>query len=96
MLGDILKNNAVEWKWQEQKEREAIINGLQKWSEWKEWKKTVVGKQLTDKEKKYNKTIQDWVSQTRHRTKKWESWKIELLLKAGFPIPKVEDITNNK
>lgn len=95
MLGDLLKKNAVEWRWQEQKEREAIISGLQKWSEWKEWKKTVVGKQLTEEEKKYNKTIQDWVSQTRHRTKKWESWKIELLFKAGFPIPKVENITND-
>jgi len=87
MLGDVLKMNGVDWKWQEQKEREAIINGLQKWNEWKEWKKNIVGKQLTDEEKKYNKTIQDWVSQTRHRTKKWESWKIELLLKAGFPLP---------
>lgn len=96
MLGDLLKKNAVEWKWQEQKEREAIINGLQKWNDWKEWKKSVVGKQLTDEEKKYNTLIQDWVSQTRHRTKKWESWKIELLSKAGFPIPKMEDITHNK
>ena len=92
MLGDILTKNGVEWKWQEQKEREAIINGLQKWSEWKEWKKTVVGKRLSDEEKKYNKTVQDWVSQTRHRTKKWESWKIDILLKAEFTIPDSADL----
>lgn len=95
MLGDVLTKNGVEWKWQEQKEREAIINGLAKWNEWKEWQKTVVGRKLSDEEKKYHKTIQDWVSQTRHRTKKWESWKIDLLFKAGFPLPKKEEITND-
>ena len=95
LLGDVLIKNGVEWKWQEQKEREAIINGLAKWNEWKQWQKTVVGRQLTDEEKKYHKTIQDWVSQTRHRTKKWEPWKIDLLFKAGFPIPKTEDIIND-
>lgn len=94
MLGDVFSRNGVEWKWQEQKEREAIINGLAKWKEWKEWQKTVVGRQFTDKEKKYHKKILDWVSQTRHRTKKWESWKIDLLYKEGFPIPKMEDTTN--
>lgn len=94
LLGDVLAKNGVEWKWQEQKEREAIINGLAKWNEWKQWQKTIVGRQLTDEEKVYQKTNQDWVSQTRFRSKKWiktDVWKVDLLIKAGFPLPKMDE-----
>lgn len=94
LLGDVLAKNGVEWKWQEQKEREAIIDGLKKWDEWKQWQKTVVGRQLTDEEKEHNKANQDWVSQTRFRSKKWiktDKWKVDLLIKAGFPLPKMDD-----
>ncbi len=96
MLGDLLLINGVEWKWQEQKEREAIVNGLAKWKKWKEWQKTVLGLQLTEEQKIYNKISQDWVSQTRYKTKKWEAWKIDLLVKAGFPIPNNENTSKEQ
>ncbi len=88
LLGDLLTKNGVEWKWQEQKEREAIIDGLSKWQEWKQWRAKINIEKITDAEKVYNKDIQQWASQTRYRTKKWDIWKLDLLTKAGFDYPK--------
>ena len=46
----------------------------------------------TDAEVSHFKSIRNWMATTRNRSKKWdrvkEKWKIDLLTKEGFPLPK--------
>ena len=92
LLSGLLLKNGVSWKWKEQKEREALEEGLKKWRELEDWKIKNGGRKATGIEVKYFKDTRDWIGRTRNRSKKWdmekEKWKVELLLKAGFPLPK--------
>lgn len=91
LLGDLLAKNGVSWKWQEQKEREALEEGIRKWRELEDWKIKNSGRKATEIEVKYFKETRGWISLTRFRSKKWdrekEKWKFDLLINAGFPLP---------
>ena len=95
LLGDLLSKNGVSWKWKEQKEREALEEGLRKWKELEDWKIKNGGRKATGIEVKYFKETRGWISLTRYRSKKWdkekEKWKFEMLKNAGFPLPEKED-----
>jgi HKD family nuclease len=92
LLEELLSKNGVSWKWKEQKDRESIEEGLIKWKELEDWKFKNGGRKATGIEVKYFKDTRSWISLTRYRSKKWdkekEKWKFEMLLKAGFPLPK--------
>ena len=91
LLGELLSKNSVSWKWKEQKEREALEEGIRKWRELEDWKIKNSGRKATSVEVKYFKEIRGWTSLTRYRSKKWnqekEKWKFEILKNAGFPLP---------
>lgn len=95
LLGDLLLKNGVSWKWKEQKEKEAIENGLQKWRELEDWKIKNGGRKATGIEVKYFKEARNWIALTRYRSKEWdkekEHWKFEMLKKAGFPLPELNE-----
>jgi HKD family nuclease len=96
LLGELLKKNNVEWNWQVQLEREGILEGLKGWQELIEWEKQIGNRKPTDAEINYFKGIRNWKNTTRNRSKKWdrdkEKWKIDLLTKAGFPLPDSADL----
>lgn len=100
LLGELLKKNGVEWKWQQQKERDLILEGLKGWQELVKWEAELGNRKPTSAEVKYFKKIREWKASTRNRSKKWdrekESWKIELLTKAGFPLPKIDELDENQ
>ena len=95
LLGELLKKNNVEWKWQQQKERELIMEGLKGWKELVEWEAKLGNRKPTSAEVKYFRKIREWKASTRNRSKKWDrekdKWKIDLLTKAGFPLPKIDE-----
>jgi hypothetical protein len=95
LLEELLKKNNVEWKWQEQLEREAILEGLKGWRELVDWEANIGSRKPTSAEVNYFKSTRDWKARIRNRSKKWdrkkEQWKIDLLTKAGFPLPKPND-----
>ena len=95
LLSELLKKNNVEWNWQEQLEREGILVGIKGWLELIEWEKQKGNRKSTDAEINYFKGIRSWKSSIRNRSKKWdrikEKWKIDLLTKAGFPLPEPND-----
>lgn len=95
LLGELLKQNNVEWNWKIQLEREALNDGIKGWKELLEWEKQKGTRKPTDAEVKYFKGIRNWMATTRNRSKKWdrvkEKWKIDLLTKAGFPLPQPND-----
>ncbi len=95
LLGELLKQNNVEWNWKIQLEREALIEGIKGWKELLEWEKQKGTRKPTDAEIKYFKGIRNWKATTRNRSKKWdrvkEKWKIDLLTKEGFPLPQPND-----
>lgn len=92
LLGDLLMKNNVEWNWKIQLEREALIEGIKGWKELLEWEKQKGTRKPTDAEVSHFKSIRNWMATTRNRSKKWdrekEKWKIDLLTKEGFPLPK--------
>jgi HKD family nuclease len=96
-LEKLLLENGLEWKWQEQLEREKLENGIKGWQELVEWEKQKGNRKSTDAESKYFKKIREWNASTKNRSKKWdrekEKWKIDLLTKAGFPLPKIDEQT---
>ena len=100
LLGELLTKNNIEWKWQEQKERELILEGLKGWKELNEWEAKLGNRKPTSAEVKYFQKIRTWKASTRNRSKKWdrekEKWKIDLLTKAGFPLPKIEEENETK
>ena len=91
LLGDLLKKNGVGWKWKEQKERESIMKGLKGWQELNEWTEKLGNRKPSSAEVKYFKPIREWIALTRYRSKKWdkvkEKWKLDMFIKAGFPLP---------
>lgn len=95
LLGEVLNKNGVEWEWQKQKEREALEEGIKGWRELLEWEKQRGTRKPTDAEVKYFKGVRNWKATTRNRSKTWdrekEKWKIDLLTKAGFPLPQPND-----
>lgn len=96
LLGEVLQKNGVEWKWQEQKEREEILRRLEEWRELVDFESNLGNRKPTSDEVVYFKDVRDWKARTRNRSKKWdilkEKWKIELLTKAGFPLPKRDKV----
>jgi len=97
-LGELLKKNNVEWKWQEQLEREGILAGLKGWRELTEWEAEIGNRRPTSAEKNYFKPIRDWKAGIRNRSKTWdrekEKWKLDILTDAGFPLPEPNLIDN--
>lgn len=92
LLGEVLKNNNIEWERQKQVERESIIKLIENWKKLKIWDSKPLIEQKKQSEKAKNEIIkirQD-ISSTKFRAKKWNtgesSWKIEMFLKAGFTI----------
>ena len=95
LLGELLEKNGVEWRWQEQKERELLLEGIKGWQELEKWEAELGNRRPTSVEVKYFKNIREWRARTRNRSKKWnrenEKWKIDLLTSVGFPLPKIDE-----
>jgi HKD family nuclease len=95
LLGELLKKNNVEWKWQKQLEREGILEVINWWKELTEWKKNLGDRKPTEGESKKYSYIRERINSMRFRSKSWtkekDKWKLELVIKHSFPLSKRND-----
>ncbi|AUC15912.1 hypothetical protein BTO06_12450 [Tenacibaculum sp. SZ-18] len=89
MLGQLLKQNGVEWEYRKQMEREGILSKLEDWRYVENLKVTGNLKEFRDKNPQILKKKRDNVAQLRSQSKRWNNdknnWKYKYLDDAGFP-----------
>lgn len=90
MLGDLLKRNGVEWKWQEQKEREAVERLAE------EWIKNKVQMNYSSLSENDRKKFNDNIAGAKNRSKTWPDWKRNILLNVGIVLPPKTNENNDE
>lgn len=95
MLGELLIRNGVEWEWEKQKHRESIVEAINAWKIISDFDSMPKKSDITENELDEIKVLREKVTQLRHRSKTWyndkNKWKLEMLDKAGFPYPKMNE-----